>query len=384
MTQFTDTVSEGIGLNGNAGPVRHATSLDGGTIGLKQTEAIAWPISLAGGLGVAGALSYAYRPGAAVAEGLRLADAPTANLKWSYTVSESARMAQIATIAIPQTISQGVGLNGTLAFKQGVVLAETLGVAGALGVNSKNYLTVSQGIGLRDAVSRFFGAGVSEGIGLAGAPSYGYRPGASISEGIGLAGALSNHLIVRADISETLDVSDDQILKWTMGVSIMEGIQLSAAYIQNGTITTFAINTRTGAVTEYTNYGFNSFAKLGRNRFIAASPQGLYSLDGSDDDGTNIAARIRSGYAQFGVTRFSSLSAAYLGMHGTGNVLFKIITGEGETTVYQVKLNNMASTKVRTGKGIRARYLAFELETVGQEFDIDSVEFVPIVAQRRV
>jgi hypothetical protein len=36
------------------------------------------------------------------------------------------------------------------------------------------------------------------------------------------------------------------------------------------------------------------------------------------------------------------------------------------------------------GKGQRARYFAFELISAGQDFDLDTIEFVPIVVQRRV
>ena len=44
----------------------------------------------------------------------------------------------------------------------------------------------------------------------------------------------------------------------------------------------------------------------------------------------------------------------------------------------------MKTTKVNMGKGLRARYFAYELISTGQDFDLDSVEFVPLVAQRRV
>jgi hypothetical protein len=44
----------------------------------------------------------------------------------------------------------------------------------------------------------------------------------------------------------------------------------------------------------------------------------------------------------------------------------------------------MITTRVQVGKGLRARYYAFELETVdGQDFDLESIEFVPLVVQRR-
>jgi hypothetical protein len=44
----------------------------------------------------------------------------------------------------------------------------------------------------------------------------------------------------------------------------------------------------------------------------------------------------------------------------------------------------MRSTKFHMGKGQRSRYFAFELISAGQDFDLDTLEFVPLVVQRRV
>jgi hypothetical protein len=49
-----------------------------------------------------------------------------------------------------------------------------------------------------------------------------------------------------------------------------------------------------------------------------------------------------------------------------------------------VSTRSMRSTKVHMGKGQRARYFSFELISTGGDFDLDTLEFVPIVVQRRV
>ena len=81
---------------------------------------------------------------------------------------------------------------------------------------------------------------------------------------------------------------------------------------------------------------------------------------------------------------FRSFKAAYLGMRGNGDVILKLDTGDGKTYTYQTVIQDMQSTKVRLGKGLRARYFSFELISTGQDFDLDTVEFIPLVAQRRV
>ena len=147
--------------------------------------------------------------------------------------------------------------------------------------------------------------------------------------------------------------------------------------------TTWAVNTNTGAVTEYTNYDFNSFAQMGL-KYLGASSNGLYELNGDTDAGTSIIGQLKSGLLQFSGSRFTGFKAAYLGVRGTGDVLLKLVTGDGVTRTYTVTLDSMRTTKVTMGKGIRARYFSFELIGTGQDFDVDTVEFVPIMAQRRV
>ena len=61
-----------------------------------------------------------------------------------------------------------------------------------------------------------------------------------------------------------------------------------------------------------------------------------------------------------------------------------MFNGDGKTYTYQTVVQDMQSTKVRLGKGLRARYFAFELISTGPDFDLDTVEFLPLVAQRRV
>jgi hypothetical protein len=143
------------------------------------------------------------------------------------------------------------------------------------------------------------------------------------------------------------------------------------------------MNTRTASVTEYGNYDFNSFARID-NTYLGASSSGLYELLGDDDAGTDIIAQIKSGFAQWGGARFSGFKAAYLGVRGEGDFVLRLTTGEGQTYNYSVSTRDMRSTKVHMGKGLRARYFAFELISTGQDFDLESIEFVPLVAERRV
>ena len=65
--------------------------------------------------------------------------------------------------------------------------------------------------------------------------------------------------------------------------------------------------------------------------------------------------------------------------------VLQLTTGTGETYVYAARSRPMQTTRINLGKGLRARYFKYELEAVdGHDFDLDSIEFLPLVAQRRV
>ena len=79
------------------------------------------------------------------------------------------------------------------------------------------------------------------------------------------------------------------------GEGLADVISMTGLYVSpSGAVTTWAINTRTNAVTEYTNYNFSSFAQMG-SKYIAANSSGIYELDGDSDAGAAIIAEVQSG-----------------------------------------------------------------------------------------
>jgi hypothetical protein len=169
------------------------------------------------------------------------------------------------------------------------------------------------------------------------------------------------------------------------GDPLLDGVVITALYVSpSGTTTTWAVNTRTNAVTEYLNYDFRSFALL-NDRYIAAGSGGLYELTGDTDDGTAIIAELMSGYLQLNDKKLFGIKGAYIAIRGGGRFYLKLVAGDGSEYVYELKAQpNLMTTKVRIGKGINTTYVAFDLITEGQDFDLDSIEFIPMTRGRRV
>jgi hypothetical protein len=282
------------------------------------------------------------------------------------------------------TVSEGIGLALSQVVQTGVSIIETLGLAPTVVPIFTYNRTITERIRLADTLANFFGADLVEGIGFSGTATPLAQFAGTITEGLGLAGTLTPQLVLRVVVTEDLELSDTQALRMLFQPTLTEGIQLSAAYLSSGGgVVTWAMNTRSGAVTEYDNYAFNSFARIG-NSYLGASDTGLYELLGDDDAGASIVASIKSGFAQWAGTRLAMFKGVYLGIRGTGDFVLKLVTGDDKTYIYTVNAQSQKTTKVTTGKGLRARYWSFELVSTGQDFDLDTIEFVPVVSDRRV
>jgi len=335
-------------------------------------------------IGGADAPVYAYRPSGVVVETIATALTQAIGYTGSPTLSDTLSLADALAVAQPIAMAEGVGAAAALTAVQGVYVLQALGLAETLAPNAVYSRALTQALGLSDALSRFLSGALTETVGVTPAAAAVKVVSPELDDAIEVAETITPAIVFRVVAAETLGLSDDDVLRWVFSPTVAEGVELSAAYIQpSGSVTTWAINTRTAAVTEYTGYEFNSFAKMGR-RYIAASSSGLYMLDGDTDDGASIVADLKTGFAQFAGSRFAGLKAVYLGMHGEGEFVLRVIEGDGTERDYRAVVADRRTAKVQVGKGLRARYFAFELISTGQVFDLDTIEMIPLLMQRRV
>lgn len=361
---YDETIAEGI-------RIRHLTP----TAGLGVTAADTF--------GTAGA-SAATR-GIVVAEAFKTVDTPLPIAKYKLTLSDYLALTNNLFTGKPVTVAESLNLALTQTIVRATVVAERLGIVDGVAGVGHFLKTLAERVNFKASLGRFFGAEIEEGIAFTDAAGRKFKAFPIVSESIGVADTLARYLVIRVVMEEGIDIGFSQVQKATYGITLEEAFQVSVGYISpgEGTMTTWVINTRNAAVSNYDQFEFNSFAKLG-NRYIAASADGLYELIGDDDDGSDIIARVKSGYAKWGQSRFSGIKGCYVGMAGEGDFRLKIITGDDKEYVYAFKQADMQTTRVRMGKGLRAKFFRFELLSTGQDFDLDSIEFVPLVMQRRV
>lgn len=172
-------------------------------------------------------------------------------------------------------------------------------------------------------------------------------------------------------------------------IMIENGLARISYMSPSGNTTTWAINLRNQAITEYRDFDFNSFGSRDR-KYLGANGVGLFELNGNQDVFANILAKIGGGFFQANSMKQSGLKGVYIAVGGqgpavTGDWFLKLIMGDGRELTYKATSNpGLMVSKINIGKGLRASYMTWELMSAGQDFDFDKIEFVPMMSGRRV
>ena len=297
---------------------------------------------------------------------------------------DTTALAALTRLARLCTLSEAVSVHQSKALALGLTVLGRLVASGTLTSAARYHEALAQAFILSTAFSRIVGAMLAQTLAVSGAQLPAMCWAGDLSQDLALTEALANTLVLV--LSQDVDLDDTQLVQAIYrGDALLDGINLGGIYVSpSGMVTTWAVNTRTNAITQYSDFAFNGFAQLG-TRSVATARDGVYELEGDTDAGKPIIADVLSGLLQLNGTKLGGLKGAYLAMRGSGEVYLKIIDGDGVERVYAATVRpGLGTTKISIGKGIRTRYLAFELITTGQDFDLDGVEFVPMFSDRRV
>lgn len=327
---------------------------------------------------------YLFKAGALVQDVMAFLDTQSPTLKISLQSDEVMLLTEAVNAAYPFTVADSMAFTDAATAVAGVIVLDALGFLDPATPTVKYYQSLLEAIAASDSLRNFFAGLAADTFNVAetvvGMPRY--NP--ALADVFAFTDPTTPICVFRVIAPDNIKFTDAQLYKWIYKPTLTDGVTISAGFVDpSGGFTTWAINTRTRSVTQYSNWAFNGFANVG-HKYLGSASDGLYEIGGNTDNGTNIVARIKGGFAQFAGSHLASLKAVYLGMRGTGQLVMNIETADGRTYTYQTVQQNMNTTRIRVGKGLRARYYSFELVTAGQDFDLDSVEFIPLAAQRRV
>lgn len=150
-------------------------------------------------------------------------------------------------------------------------------------------------------------------------------------------------------------------------------------------MTVWAMNTQIGGSTRYENFPFNSLAKL-NGKYYGASSEGLFLLDGPNDDGAAVSASIDFGNLNFGTMLRKALPYVYVGMASDSRVVLKVVA-DGQTYYYDLRDSDeiLKPQRFELGRGLRASYYGLSLiSDEGALFEVADIEFTPAALNRRL
>ena len=389
MTIYSDT------LTGNAN--LHDTPLGAGVYGEIWAETIklhasvlgAYGLTLTNTLQLTSPLAYKWIAGAAIIEVIQLKLSQSPNVTYTLTARDLIRMSSNIMVGMPAHLTTSLTLHDTMQVVLAVAIVQKMMLGGSTNVNVRLGVAIADGLRFNAALAQFMNVSLDETLTLTSLLTYQYQAITTISDNLTLNELFGDSMCFSVIASEDITFADGDLLHMIyQGDELLDTLLLNALYVSpDGNFTTWAINTRTNAVSEYGNWVFNSFASMGR-KYLGANSQGLYELNGERDDGVDILSMIQTGLLQLNGTKLAGLKGVYLGMKvslGTNQFFVKLTAGDGREYVYEIKAQpNTMTTKVNVGKGLRARYFSFALSSTGPDFNLDTIEFVPMVGKRRV
>lgn len=149
----------------------------------------------------------------------------------------------------------------------------------------------------------------------------------------------------------------------------------------------WVINTKTGALTEYTNFSLNSFAQF-NGETLAAGAGGLFALTGADDAGTDIDARVRLASMDLNLAEMKRIEEALLSYRSDGRMILRVVIEDGLTYEYVVEptgRTGIYQARVKPGKGLKLNYITLELANFeGAAFDFDALRIKPVALSHQV
>lgn len=253
-----------------------------------------------------------------VLERVRISETYQLTATYRLALAEAIEVLDALTTARAAAVAEGVELADATAVARAVTVLEELGIADVLLGKATFGVTATAALRLTAALLRYIGGDISEEIEITPDLAVRLRGRPTITETVEIEDAITPLFLLSVVLEEQVDITAESLLRMIYQPTVFEGVELSIGYLSpGGGFTAWNMNTRTGAVTEYDNFEFNSFIGMG-SQYIGASSLGLYELQGETDDGDDIIARIKGGFMQFGGPRLSRLKSAYIAARGNG------------------------------------------------------------------
>lgn len=148
------------------------------------------------------------------------------------------------------------------------------------------------------------------------------------------------------------------------------------------------INLSNMAVTQYCNYSYNSFCKIG-DKYFGASDSGIFKLTGDSNNGTDIDAFFELVVSDFGVSNVKRIRSVYVGYEAKGDLLITLKDNEDNKRSYTLShitsaYDRQTGSKVSVGRDGIGRYWQVRIDNInGVFFAVDSIEILAVILGRK-
>lgn len=201
--------------------------------------------------------------------------------------------------------------------------------------------------------------------------------------------SLSSSAIARSDIGQDL-----RLTLYLDAIAQAKSLLGNQADFDAEDVHVWVMNDRNGAMSRYTNYGFNSFARIG-DRYFGADSSGLYLLEGDCDqtdlDEVPIVGKAGTGLLDLGSKELKHVSNVYLSVASEGRIAVDVEVSAGYKTVERFRYyarslgRNAEQQRVDVGRGLRSNFYAFEASNPdGGMFELDGFDVALQKSTRRI
>jgi hypothetical protein len=151
------------------------------------------------------------------------------------------------------------------------------------------------------------------------------------------------------------------------------------------TFDVWAVNTRTLGHSTYTNFPFTSLFRFAGNYYGCAA-DGIYLLEGDDDQGTAIAASTLHGISELGTEHLKRVDSAYLNVRSDGDLKVTFKVDETEERIYSVADpgDGLHTVRCKFGRGLDGRNWQFGVRNAsGSRFTLSQMQVSTVKLSRR-
>jgi hypothetical protein len=329
-----------------------------------------------------------------IIERIGTADVSSSSLTAFNALSESVGLADALISIFREALADVIGTADTLAASRVAVveLVETMIVSGQATSTLDALIQLAEAAAFDDRLAPVVNAIVEEVFGGADAVATLLVAFDHIVDSVGAGDTVTTSMSVVGIVSETVSFSDEVSASATLVEALRDSVPLFATLqVVDDVFSGFVMNTENRAVSEYSNYPFNSFGEMGGS-YYGASPEGIYILEGDDDDGDPIEARVRTAVINLLRGKMARVPSAYVGYTSDGTVVLKVVVtseqGAKEEYWYEMKPQNADAPRegrVKVGKGLKSVYWEFELvNKAGADFELENVQLYFVPLSRRI